>query len=70
MDLKHIKAKKWPLRDLLSLGTYYEMFKCFFRRNSFFCRRGRPKTEGTGAKPLIFPPPWGLYSFCCPAPQH
>ena len=23
-----------------------------------------------GAKPLIFPPPWGLYSFRCPAPQH
>ena len=22
-----------------------------------FCRRGRPKTEGIGAKPLIFPPP-------------
>ena len=37
---------------------------------TFFCRRGRPKTKGTGAKPLIFPPPWGLYSFRCPAPQH
>ena len=36
----------------------------------FFFRREGPKTEGTGAKPLIFPPPWGLYSFCCPAPQH
>ena len=35
----------------------------------FFCRRGRPKTEGTGAKPLIFPPPWGLYSFCLKLPR-
>ena len=40
------------------------------RHHFFFRTGGRPKTEGTGAKPLIFPPPWGLYSFRCPAPQH
>ena len=39
------------------------------RHHHFFCRRGRPKTEGTGARPLIFQPPWDLYSFRCPAPR-
>ena len=55
---------------ILSL-SFLRVRSCFYyHRTSFFCRRGRPKTEGTGAKPLIFPPPWGLNSFRCPAPQY
>ena len=35
---------------------------------SFFLEEGASEDRGNRSKPLIFPPPWGLYSFRCPVP--